>query len=246
LEYLDSSLTYHCIKNEQAIEDVVDPCESLLNLRVLELPPELDPFYHSFPLAPTGLPTSPIRNLLETHIPPWDRAVELCRYFLEHLSWMFQIITFQQLTQELMPSIYASESSESSSTSAVCGPHDLAVFFSTLAIAALVDLSLPPYNTEAQRYYVLARVALTLDPMMEKASLSTVKAVHLISLYNGMSGKESNMSNTYTVLNLASCLAQKVSLEHLRIYLWRAHRGRRRLVCVRTYPPQHTSPLITL
>lgn len=120
---------------------------------------------------------------------------------------MFQIVTFQQFTQELIPAIYIAEEV---ATLTICGPHDLALFFGVLSLGALVDLSLPPYNCEAQKYYVLARVALALDPVMARASLSTVKAFHLISLYNGMSGKESNMSNTYTVLNLGSRLAQKV------------------------------------
>ena len=120
---------------------------------------------------------------------------------------MFQIVTFQQFTQELVPSIYIAERS---ATLTICGAHDLALFFGVLALGALVDLSQPPYNSEAQRYYALARVSLALDPLSANASLSTVKAVHLISLYNGMSGKESNMSNTYTVLNLAGRIAQKV------------------------------------
>lgn len=126
---------------------------------------------------------------------------------LENMSWMFQIVTFQQFTQELIPSIYIAERT---ATITICGVHDLALFFGVLAVGALADLSMPPYNSEAQRYYALARVALALSPLSANASLSTVKAVHLISLYNGMSGKESNMSNTYTVLNLAGRLAQKV------------------------------------
>ena len=200
-------------KSEHEAEQVVAPENSLLDLRALGLPPEFGPFYHSFPLAPTGLPRRPVRSLLEAFVPPWDRAVQLCRYFLEHLSWMFQIVTFQQFTQQLMPMIYANAPGAGPSRPVASGgPHDLSLLFGTLAIAALVDLNLPPYNSEAQRYYVLARAAIALDPFMERASLSTVKALHLISLYNGMSGKESNMSNTYAILNLACRLGHKVRL----------------------------------
>lgn len=126
------------------------------------------------------------------------------------MSWMLQLITFQQFAKELLPSIYASDPSDRRIRRCICGPHDLALFFGVCALGALVDLNLPPYNTEAQIYYVLCRSALALDPLLERASLATVKTMHIVSLYNGMSGKESNMSNTYTVLNLASRLAGKV------------------------------------
>lgn len=136
--------------------------------------------------------------------------MQLCRVMLEHLSWMFQIVTFQQFTQDLMPIVYTTDKPDSTPGPSICGPHDLALFFGVLTIGALVDSSLPPYNSQAQLYYVLCRCSIALESSLAKASLSTVKAFHFISLYNGMSGKESNMSNTYTVLNYASRLAIKV------------------------------------
>lgn len=149
--------------------------------------------------------------MLESYLPPWTRAEELGRILLENMSWMFQIVTFQQVAHNLIPAIYGPKCGRPSNLKHA-GPHDLALLFGVLAVGALADLSLPPYNKVAQRYYVLSRVALAIDPILENTSLSTVKALHLISVYNGMSGKESNMPNTYTVLNIGGRLAQKVSL----------------------------------
>ncbi|KAJ3551352.1 hypothetical protein NM688_g4752 [Phlebia brevispora] len=173
------------------------------DFRALGLPQELDVFYHAFPLAPPiGVPRTHVRATIESYLPSPERADELCRTFLEHMSWMFQIATYQQLTQDLMPPFYGR--ADSSDTAIYeDGPHDLALLLIVFAIGALVDLSLPAYNAEAQRYHILARAALALQPLMEKASLNTVKTLHLLSIFNGMSGKESNMANTYTVLNLA-------------------------------------------
>ena len=126
------------------------------------------------------------------------------------MSWMFQIATYQQLTQDLMPAFYG-RADTSDLTTGEDGPHDLALLLIVFAVGALVDLSLPAYNAEAQRYHILSRAALALQPLVEKASLNTVKTLHLISIFNGMSGKESNMANTYTVLNLASRIAQRAS-----------------------------------
>ncbi len=171
-------------------------------------------FFESFPLAPIGIPVDPVREIIESFLPPWERAESLCRILLQHLSWMFQIVSYQQVTQELMAPIYSR-----TSRSHPYDPHDLALLLAVLAVGSLVDLSLPAYNEDAQRYYVLSRSSLALYPLMEGASLSTIKTLHLISIYNGMSGKESNLANTYTVLNLAGRLAQRVS-HHLVIIPW--------------------------
>ena len=126
---------------------------------------------------------------------------------------MFHIVSLHNLTHEIMPYIYGNgRHAEANDTSHYHGPHALALFFITLAVGSLVDLSLPPYNADAQRYYALSLVALGLRSMVENVSLSTVKTLHLISLYCGMSGTETNMPNQYAILNLASRLAQKVCL----------------------------------
>ncbi|EKM56701.1 uncharacterized protein PHACADRAFT_183301 [Phanerochaete carnosa HHB-10118-sp] len=199
-------------KDEQSSSLSFDPDENNVDLRVLGLPAELNAFYYAFPLVPTGIPTAPIRTIIESYLPPWDRAVQLCRILLEHMSWMFQIVTFQQFTQDLMPTVYTADGPDSTPGPSTCGSHDLALFFGVLTIGALIDLSLPPYNSQAQLYYVLCRCALALESPMARASLSTVKAYHFISLYNGMSGRESNMSNTYTILNFSSRIAMKIGL----------------------------------
>ena len=92
------------------------------------------------------------------------------------------------------------------------GPHGLALFLAVLAIGSLMDQSLPPYNADARRYYVLSVVALGLDSILVRHSLSTVKALHLLSLYCGMSGTEANMANSYALLNVAGSIAQKVGV----------------------------------
>ncbi|GJE86308.1 Zn(II)2Cys6 transcription factor [Phanerochaete sordida] len=181
------------------------PDDNNVDLRALGLPAELEPFYHAFPLAPAGIPARRARTLIEAYRPPWARAVQLGRTMLDNLSWMFQIVTFQQFA-ELLPAVYALPGAPAA------GPHDLALFFGVLTMGALADLALPPYNAQAQLYYVLCRCSLALESPMAKASLATVKTFHFISLYNGMSGKESNMSNTYTVLTFAGRLAQKIGL----------------------------------
>lgn len=44
-----------------------------------------------------------------------------------------------------------------------------------LAISALVDLNLEPYNLEAQHYYRLALAAMGLQPVLLQQSVVTIK-----------------------------------------------------------------------
>jgi hypothetical protein len=116
-----------------------------------------------------GVDLVSVRSMIETFLPPRDRAIKLCGTFLEHLSWMFHIVSRQQLVNELIPAIYHKGSPS--------GPHDLALLLIVLGIACLVDLDMNPYNLEAQHYYRLARAAVTLQPVLGQQSIVTIKVV---------------------------------------------------------------------
>ncbi|KAI0826144.1 hypothetical protein BC629DRAFT_1690247 [Irpex lacteus] len=185
-----------------------------IDLRALGLPKEIDSFFYAFPLAPMATPTTPMRQIIESYLPTWDRAESLGRTMLDSMSWMISVVSLRQFTHELMPYVYFNKGGTGNAPdrSPYRGPHGLALFLSVLAIGSLADPSLPPYNADAQRYYVLAVVALGLDPILERHSLSTVKTLHLLSIYSGMSGTEANMANSYALLNLACKVAQWIGL----------------------------------
>lgn len=117
---------------------------------------------------------------------------------------MFSIVSRQHLVGELIPAIYARNRPPNSRT---YGPHDLALLLIAIGIGVLVDLSLPPYHPEAQHYYRLARAALGLQSVLSNRSIVTVKCLHLMSIYNGMSGKESNLEHSYSLLNFSAQIA---------------------------------------
>jgi len=150
----------------------------------------------------------PVREMIRSYLPPIPRAVALCETFLKSLSWMFQIVSRQQVVDHLIPSIYRPR--VDSLEPPGYGPHDLALLLIVLAIGALVDPALPPYNAEAQHYYRLARAALCLHSVFAKRSVVTIKVLHLMSVYNGMSGIESNLENCYSLLNFAGQVALQV------------------------------------
>ncbi|KAJ6495975.1 hypothetical protein C8R45DRAFT_151588 [Mycena sanguinolenta] len=191
----------------------MDAHSSLRELDPSYLPPEINQFCNAFPFTPPTILKNSIQETIETFLPPIERAVVLCETFLEHLSWMFHIVSRQQLIDELIPAIYKQ-------VRVAYGPHELAVLLITLSIGALVDLNLQPYNLEAQHYYRLTRAALSLQSVMTEPSIVTVKTLHLMSIYNGLSGKESNMEASYGLLNMATQVALRTGL-HIDPSMWR-------------------------
>ncbi|KAJ3711658.1 hypothetical protein DFJ43DRAFT_1107326 [Lentinula guzmanii] len=176
------------------------------------LPPEIIKFTHAFPFTPRNIPIASTQRSIESFLPPIERAIALCDTFLENLSWMFHIVSRQLLISELIPAIYQG--------SALYGPHDLALLFSVLAIGVLVDLSVEPYHLESQHFYQLAQAALVLQSVMTESSVVTIKVLHLMSIYNGLSGHESNLERSYALINLASKVATQIGF-HIDPSSWK-------------------------
>ncbi|KAJ7057013.1 hypothetical protein C8F01DRAFT_1153071 [Mycena amicta] len=199
----------------KGLEASLVPKSAPLSLRELDpsyLPPEVNQFITFFPFMPPGIPRNSVKEMIEAFLPPVERAIFLCETFLEHLSWMFHIVSRRQLVEELIPAIYKQVPIN-------YGPHELSVLLITLGIGALVDLNLQPYNLEAQHYYRLARAALGLQSILTEPSVVTVKTLHLMSIYNGLSGKEANLEASYIYVDLASQVALRTGL-HIDPSMW--------------------------
>ncbi|KIK46027.1 hypothetical protein CY34DRAFT_800899 [Suillus luteus UH-Slu-Lm8-n1] len=172
------------------------------------LPPLIRNLVQAFPLTPSGLPKEHIQEMIESYLPEIQRAVSLCETFLKSLSLMFQVVSRQQIIDDLIPSIY--RSGTRSLERPRYGPHDLALLFSVLALGALVDPALPPYNAEARHYHRVACAALCMQSILSERSVVTIKALHLMSMYYGMSGIESNAELYYSLLSLATQAALQI------------------------------------
>jgi hypothetical protein len=180
---------------------------------------ELTRFSVSFPFTPLG-PTADVRRLIESHLPPWDRATHLAESYLTNAAWLFHSVTRPQLMDEMLPAIYnrptQGVSEEDRPYQDYSGPHDLALIFLVFAVGALVDLSQEPYNAEGEHYHILAKAALCLQPVLEKPSLVAIQALYLLSVYlamcgNDLRGGETTMESTWSLVTLAAQLAQSVS-----------------------------------
>ncbi|KAK7061069.1 hypothetical protein VNI00_000804 [Paramarasmius palmivorus] len=242
-------------------------------------------FSQAFPFTPLGLPPSEVMTLIESHLPPYDRALELVKVFFDQVSWLFRGLTQDQVETDMIPSIYKkdqgcgaggggdldhggmgqhhdrgrgaqdsnsrsqslnrqrSASAERQTVEEWNGPHDLALLFIVFAIGSLVssgkkDDGSPEQDLEkddsqstkprhqvpaiVEHYHQLSRAALSLQSILEKPSIVTIQALHLLSVYNAMSGDgddhdrsgkgETGMEMTWSLITLASHLSMTIGL----------------------------------
>ncbi|PFH47833.1 hypothetical protein AMATHDRAFT_151154 [Amanita thiersii Skay4041] len=172
---------------------------------------ELRLFSMYFPFTPIGRPLE-VQKQVESHLPPWERAVALVETYFEQVSWIFRGVTRIQLIDEMLPVIYRRHDFVPGEE--YTGPHDLALVFIVFAIGALVEPE--PSNALGEHYHQIARAAISLQAVLEKPSIVTIQTLHLMSIYNAMSGSdlrsETSMEMTWSLVTLASHLSQTIHM----------------------------------
>ncbi|KAJ3574766.1 hypothetical protein NP233_g1545 [Leucocoprinus birnbaumii] len=201
----------------------------------LPLSPELESLGNRFPFTRINMHDSTTLGMLESHLPPQERASSLVESYCNHASYFYRPVKQDELLNDLLPRIYSNAKSSSTSNESSPGsdssreesqpvehtqPHDLATLFFILALGALLDLDLPPYNSQAEHYYDLGRAALSLKAVYESPSLSTVGAMGLMSTYHSHAGRKYSRDSAWCIMVFAAKLAQSIGL-HRDSARWR-------------------------
>ena len=88
----------------------------------------------------------------------------------------------------------------------------LSVMFMVLAIGCLMDIRLPSYSIEAEKYHQLARAALFQNNIFDEPTLGAVQALYLMSFYLFFSDKHGTSGGSrWAIMGMAVKLAQSVS-----------------------------------
>ncbi|KAI0332681.1 hypothetical protein GY45DRAFT_1368915 [Cubamyces sp. BRFM 1775] len=192
--------------------------ESLRGSKTPPLPNEITRFSSAFPFTPMGPPHT-VYELIESHLPPYERACQLAESYVAHAAWLFRSVPRRQLFDEMIPHFYKQPPPEDAQPPCCDynSPHDLALLFLCFAIGALVDLNQQPYNSEAEHYSQLAQAALALQSVLANPTLVTIQALHLHSIYIAMVGNEpggqdSNMEFSWALVSLAGQLSHTIGL----------------------------------
>ncbi|KAJ7750922.1 fungal-specific transcription factor domain-containing protein [Mycena maculata] len=171
------------------------------------LPPEIAEIGDVFP---SGRPNSAKLQHIRTLLPPYERATDLCDSYFLHGALFFRPIKRDELLGPFIQSIYAPEGTTEDSEAAT--PHALATFFFVLALGALLDLRLPPYNDEAERFYGAGRAALGLRAVYDSPLVDTVRAIGLMATYHSLAGKKYSRDSAWCLMSIAAKLAQSIGL----------------------------------
>ncbi|KAJ3822412.1 fungal-specific transcription factor domain-containing protein [Lentinula raphanica] len=114
------------------------------------------------------------------------------------------------------PADFPSNSSASSVPNGRSGSsHDLALLFMVFCFGALTDVNLPaaPENMQSEHYYDLTKVGLNLEGILDRPpSVSTVQALSLMGIYEGMRSAEHSIESTWALMGMATKLAQSIGL----------------------------------
>ncbi|KAF9522363.1 fungal-specific transcription factor domain-containing protein [Crepidotus variabilis] len=170
---------------------------------------EIQYFSQAFPFTPNGKNVE-VQEFIESQLPQYNDILTLCDTYFEQVAWMFRGVTRGQI-DDMIAVVY--KRSPPIPGEDYSGPHDLALIFMMMAVAALVG-----QNSEAlgEHYYQIARASISLQPVLERPSYVTIQALYLMSIYNAMSGSdlrsETTMEMTWSLITLASHLSQTIGL----------------------------------
>lgn len=183
--------------------------------------PALESLASLFPFTKDKRLSCETTAILESQLPSQERAWELGESYLKHAASFFRPIKREELFESFLPNIYACAASHHSATTQAAppsskaepsktfeepseghrnSPHALATLYFLFALGALLDLSLPPYNTEAEHYYELARAALSLRVIYGSPQLDTVQAMGLMATYHCFAGKKYSRESAVSII----------------------------------------------
>lgn len=153
-------------------------------------------------------------NALLKFLPEYPRATTLCETYLENSSFVYHTITREELIDDVFTPVYALAQDRKTNVPGdqkEISSHTIAVLYLVFAHGALTDLTLPPYNSEAENYFHLGRLALSLQPVYDLPTIQTLQALYLCSLYYANHARYPTLDSAWSLMSLANKLAQSVS-----------------------------------
>lgn len=157
-------------------------------------------------------------NALIVHLPSWERASSLCEIYYEHCAWHSRPVSREQLVNEIFPKIYKRGNYQQTSgfgsqdlTKHTIRADEVAILFGIFSVAALVDLTLPPCNEEAETYFQLGRATAVSQSLFENPSLASIQCIGIFAAYLSLSNRFNALDGASSMISLACSLSRSVS-----------------------------------
>lgn len=172
---------------------------------------------HSWIFSTKSSSAGGIQRVL-THLPPWQRALELCNHFMGSFCWWILPVTRDQLFNELLPNLYQRDQNVDADEvrgrptrrPSPVDAHDLGLMYAVLACGAHADFSLPFCNTDTVKFRDLSLTALSLKPVLEFASVSAVQTCCLLAQLDVQLGRDNSLESSWRLVCLGLSLSTSV------------------------------------
>ncbi|KAF8229501.1 hypothetical protein L208DRAFT_1480574 [Tricholoma matsutake] len=205
--------------------------------RNIAMTPDLQNLANLFPFTTHKTPNPNTLELLESMLPTHERALSLSESYLLHAAFFFRPVKRHELINILIPMIYiaasdrakarinanASSPDSTQSCETACvdtySPHALATLFFVFALGAVLDLNLPPYNSEAEHYYHLGCAAMSLRSVFDSPQIDTIQAIGLMATYHVSGGKKYTRDSAWCLMSCTAKLAQSVHRDSARWHM---------------------------
>ncbi|KAJ4473715.1 fungal-specific transcription factor domain-containing protein [Lentinula aciculospora] len=200
------------LQNETSEDDTPDPSQTMLHLQAF-LPPQILARASALTMTPTPPEIlQPISlQTLYYYLPSSDVAIRLRDIYYKHAAWMYNPVSEDMFNYEVWSQFY--EPNAGLPVDYPLVSHRLSVMFMVLAIGALVDTSLPPYNVDAEKYHQLAKAALFQDSFLDAPTINAVQALFLMTYYLFLSDRHGTSTGTrWAIMGLAVKLSQTIGL----------------------------------
>jgi hypothetical protein len=170
-----------------------------LSERVLSVP---------FPEASPELLAPEIRQMVYDHLPRFEDARGACELFLNYSSYMTSSLTRQELLH-ILETVYQNKSADPEPIT-----HHLSLLFIVLALSRLL-YGEDNYTVDSQDYFVLSRVALTLDSPVTTTTVTAVQTVVYMAEYLVLSDVQidpTSSARAWVYIGMAMKLANSIGL----------------------------------
>ncbi|KAH8827586.1 hypothetical protein DL96DRAFT_1463730 [Flagelloscypha sp. PMI_526] len=178
---------------------------------------------YQFPFK-LGLDNHSLLHEVISQFPERLRASSLCESYAGQFAWSFAPVLREELIDDFLAPTYKlleaiKEFPERLRN--VLRPHRCAVLFLVFALGTWVDLTLDDYWMDADKFYHIARVCLSMQSIFEAPECATVQAIYLLSAYSEVRGHSTSMTlhPGWTLLSVASKIAQSLGL-HRDVSKW--------------------------
>lgn len=162
-------------------------------------------------------------TMLFDGLPSRARAWGLCETFMEHSTFHFQLCTRQELIDDFLTPVYNVKMNREDCARESCikiSPHKLAFMYLIFAHGILVDLTLPAFHVEGEKFHHYACAAMGLRSYIDSPTVETVQAILLMSHYRSGAGERYTRDGVWALTSLGCKLAQSVSKVSLNLVIY--------------------------